>query len=70
VSTSNFHFDLLNANSDIIPDIFRQKIVVAIAEIFKSNYLNYFLTESLNVLPTLIEHLDKFSSKVQVRNHT
>ncbi|CAG8462143.1 12484_t:CDS:10 [Funneliformis caledonium] len=64
-STSNFHFDSLNFNSDIIPDIFRQKIVVAIAEVFKSNYLNYFLTESLNVLPTLIEHLDKFSSKVQ-----
>ncbi|CAI2171444.1 16368_t:CDS:10 [Funneliformis geosporum] len=65
-STSNFHFDSLSFNSDIIPDIFRQKIVVAIAEVFKSNYLNYFLTESLNVLPTLIEHLDIFSSKVQV----
>jgi hypothetical protein len=65
-SKSNFHFDSLNIKSDIIPDIFRQKIVAAIAEVFKSNYLNYFLTESLNILPILIEHLDKFSSKVQV----
>ncbi|CAG8654453.1 3791_t:CDS:10, partial [Acaulospora morrowiae] len=46
-----------------LPDIFRQKIVVSIAGIFKSNNLNYFLMESLNILPTLIENLDKFSPK-------
>jgi hypothetical protein len=68
-STPNFHFDSLNVDSDIIPDIFRQKIVAAIAEVFKSNYLNYFLTESMNILPILIEHLDKFSSKIQVRSN-
>ncbi|CAG8665860.1 11778_t:CDS:2, partial [Racocetra fulgida] len=50
---------------EAVPDIYQQKIVVAIAEIYKSNDLNYFLTEHLNTIPTLIQELDRFSAKVQ-----
>ncbi|CAJ0639828.1 8424_t:CDS:10 [Entrophospora sp. SA101] len=64
-SLSPFQTRIEISDSIDIPDLFRQKIVVAIAEIFKSNSLNYFLTESLNTLPTLIEKLDNFSPKVQ-----
>ncbi|CAG8480599.1 18870_t:CDS:10, partial [Gigaspora margarita] len=62
-----FLLDFVNINTikEAVPDIFQQKIVAAIAEIFKSNELNYFLTEQLNTLPTLIQELDKFSIKVQ-----
>ncbi|CAG8477297.1 10337_t:CDS:10, partial [Diversispora eburnea] len=60
-----FSSDFKISDSIKIPDIFRQKIVVAIAEILKSNQSNYFLIESLNVLPTIIEQLDRFSPKVQ-----
>ncbi|CAG8547021.1 3265_t:CDS:10, partial [Scutellospora calospora] len=62
-----FLSDFVSTNTikTVIPDIFQQKIVAAIAEIYKSNTLNYFLTEHLNVLPSLIQELDRFSAKVQ-----
>ncbi|CAG8445955.1 14997_t:CDS:10 [Cetraspora pellucida] len=50
---------------EAIPDIFQQKIVAAIAEIYKANVSNFFLTEHLNTLPTLIQELDRFNVKVQ-----
>ncbi|CAG8446303.1 7064_t:CDS:10 [Dentiscutata erythropus] len=62
-----FLSDFVNINiiKEAIPEIFQQKIIAAIAEIYKSNELNYFLTEHLNTLPTLIQEIDKFSTKVQ-----
>ena len=49
-----------------LPDSYRMKAVSAVAEVLKANPLNFFLTESLNFLPTFIEQLDRFSSDLQV----
>ncbi|KAG9303640.1 hypothetical protein G9A89_018537 [Geosiphon pyriformis] len=48
-----------------MPESFHQRIVAAIADIIKSNAMNYFLTESLNILPSFIEQLDKLGISVQ-----
>lgn len=55
-------------NGFSIPENFHKRIFTAIADIIKSNPMNYFLTESLNILPTFIEQLDKFGLSVQVNN--
>ncbi|CAG8523942.1 7035_t:CDS:10, partial [Paraglomus brasilianum] len=48
-----------------LPDSYRMKAVAAVAEVLKANPSNFFLTESLNFLPTFIEQLDRFSSDLK-----
>ncbi|CAG8433004.1 6306_t:CDS:10 [Ambispora gerdemannii] len=57
---------IVTVNSGLsMPESFHKRIVVAITDIIKSNPMNYFITESLNILPTFIEQLDKFGVNVQ-----